>query len=74
MVGTIEETSGPAKVAWRIMGMRMKRPDGVSTDYDVYRMPFSQEIEGQNINERMPMDRREGIFRLCRYDTEADIK
>ncbi|XGW29618.1 hypothetical protein V3C99_009010, partial [Haemonchus contortus] len=74
MVGSIEERTGPVKVAWRIMGMRMKRPDGVTTDYDVYRLPFVQEIEGHRIHERMPMDRKEGIFRLCRYDSEADLK
>ncbi|CAJ0597609.1 unnamed protein product [Cylicocyclus nassatus] len=74
LVGTIDEGPPSATVSWRIMGMRMKRSEGVTTDYDVHRMYSDCMIEGDRIRERLPMERREGILRLCRYDSESDFK
>nr|CDJ92455.1 unnamed protein product [Haemonchus contortus] len=50
-----------------------KNTDKVSSYQKAQKKPV-KEIEGHRIHERMPMDRKEGIFRLCRYDSEADLK
>ncbi|KAK6742247.1 hypothetical protein RB195_009860 [Necator americanus] len=71
LVGTVSEGPPSATVCWRIMGMRMRRSEGASTDYDVHRMPSDREVGGSTISERIPMERREGILRLCRYDSES---
>ncbi|KHJ93325.1 hypothetical protein OESDEN_06765, partial [Oesophagostomum dentatum] len=37
-------------------------------------MPSDAEVEDVRIRERVPMERREGVLRLCRYDSENDFK
>ncbi|KAL6726365.1 hypothetical protein Aduo_008344 [Ancylostoma duodenale] len=51
-----------------------RRSEGVSTDYDVHRMSSNVSVGNLNIRERIGMERREGILRLCRYDSEGDVK
>ncbi|VDM58578.1 unnamed protein product [Angiostrongylus costaricensis] len=54
--------------------MRQKRADGITTDYDVYRMNSFHQIGGQKIRERLPKEKREAVLRLCRFDSDIDHK
>ncbi|WKY04727.1 hypothetical protein Q1695_005607 [Nippostrongylus brasiliensis] len=74
LIGTIEEGTPTSRAAWRILGMRMKRADAVTTDYDVYRMNSVREVNGVKISERIPNEKREGILRLLRFTSDQDVK
>ncbi|KJH48995.1 hypothetical protein DICVIV_04894 [Dictyocaulus viviparus] len=70
LLGTIEDDI----LSWRVVGMRPRRADGVTTDYVVYRMGSVIQVGTRKMQERMPMEKREAVLRLCRHDSDIDIK